>query len=316
MKDVQTPREAWAAAFCELLEGGQWLGSTPRPADRDGLITAFAARMFGKADCSNAPEKAVRTWLNGTAPFSKAFSLICLVAFGDQPEKHPRYTALHNVWEAARKTGKASLLDAAEPTRRPSSVNPPGTISELAWASAHTWQTNGLAVLFVDSPAFQNERDSYRMKVSVSFGTVEFTIDGRTFSVGLADAWLEPRYRNCHPVPGSAPGEIEPHDLIVVAGGRHQFKGPKPNGQVLYGNPFGATPFAEIAWDQPGSNDVTSTLSSQRTALEFVQTASAKLSTNKTRLVQHYLRATQPRTESGTIHWARAILRGKARVRE
>jgi hypothetical protein len=314
MNDAPTPRQAWAAVFCELLEHGPWLAAPPRPAGREALIKAFAGRMLGKPDCPNAPEKAVRTWLNGAAPYSKAFELICLVALGDAPANHPRYTELRDTWEAARKSRKANLLDSAEPTRRTSNANPPGTISELAWASAHAWQTTGLAVLFVDSPAFQNERDAYRFKVSVSLGTVQFTIDGRTFSVGLTDAWLEPQYRNCHPVPGSAPGETEPHDHIIVAGGRYQFKGPKPDGPVLYGNPFGTTPFAEIAWDHPGANDVTLTLSSQRTALEIAPTAGAKPhSQNKTKLIQHYLRATQPRSESGTIHWARATLRGRVR---
>jgi hypothetical protein len=315
MNNAPTPRKAWAAAFCELLKVGQWLGETPRPTGREALIKAFAGRMYGKPNCPSAPEKAIGTWLNGTAPFAKGFELICLVAFGASPEKHPSHPVLRDAWQAARTSGKAKLLDAAGSARRGRNPDVPATISDLAWASAHTWQTSGLAVLFVDSPAFQNERtSSYRLNVSVSFGTVEFTIDGRTFSVGLADAWLEPSYRNCHPVPGSAPGETEPHEHIIVAGGRHQFKGPKPDGQILYGNPFGAAAFAEIAWDQPGANDVTLTLSSQRTALDLVQTAGAKLkSTNKARLIQHYLRATQPRSESGTIHWARATLRGRVR---
>ena len=312
MDDAQTPRQAWAAAVRRLLEAGAWIGAARRPVGQDALVKAFATQMVGKPDCPSAPDKAVVTWLGGGVPFPKAFGLICLLEFGTSAIDDECCATLRGVWETARRSRKSGRDDGAPV----SSVIPsaaPTTMAELSWSSPHAWQTVGLATLYVDPPAFQNERDAYRLRLSVSFGTDEFTIDRTTFSVGLTDARLEPDYRNCHPVPGTAPGETEPHDHIEFAGGRYRFKGPKPDGHLLFGNPFGTDSFAEIAWDRPGANDVTLTLSSQRTALEFVQIAGPKLRATKERLIQQYLRVKRSPTELGSVHWARATVRGSIR---
>jgi hypothetical protein len=41
---------------------------------------------------------------------------------------------------------------------------------------------------------------------------------------------------------------------------------------------------------------------------------SKRLSLTREKLIQHYLRKTRAKREGGTIHWARATLRGRART--
>src|SRR5262245_35383736 len=110
MDSVQTPRQAWAAAFRGVLESGAWVGVAVRPIGEDALIKAFAGQMIGKPDCPHAADKAVMTWLNGTAPFSKAFRLICLLEFGTPEISDPRCAALRAIWEPARRSRKRGII--------------------------------------------------------------------------------------------------------------------------------------------------------------------------------------------------------------
>lgn len=203
-------------------------------------------------------------------------------------------------------------------------------MARLGWAPVSAWQTTGLAELIVGHPQFRNDRDGYRMTVSVSFGPDRFAMEGHQFSARLRAAWLEPEYHNCHPVPGSRPGDTAANPNIEILGGRYHFRGPKPDREFLAGNPFGANaaedapetddptpstvPFAEIAWNHPGANWVRLTLSSERANLDIARTSDAKpLSKGREKLIQHYLRMKLARHEAGIIHWARAVLRGKVR---
>jgi hypothetical protein len=278
-------RKAWASALKTLLQEGAWHGGVARPADLPGCIEVFAVRLKVRAGELNAPDraiapgnprKAIETWLDGRVPFAKAFGALGLALFGDNFEKHEGYQRLRVIWVAAGKSPKGSLLDTVPPTTpaRPA----PDTMTQLGWAPVSAWQTTGLAELIIGHPQFRNDRDGYRMTVSVSFGPDRFTLEGHQFSARLRGAWLEPEYHNCHPVPGSRPGDTIPHPNVEILGGRYHFRGPKPDQEYLAGNPVGTraaedatdvddpspstVPFAEIAWNRPGANSVRLTLSS------------------------------------------------------
>src|ERR1019366_2267313 len=104
-------RKAWARALLALLDEGAWLGSNPKPPDRDGLIKVLGERLANQSRDVKEPVKAIGTWLNGTVPFSKAFSGLCRVLFGDNFEGHDGYAGLKSTWDAARKSAKAPLLE-------------------------------------------------------------------------------------------------------------------------------------------------------------------------------------------------------------
>ena len=333
MSKAGEPRTVWASALLALLHERAWPGAASGPPDRDALIKAFAERLRTQREAPGEPEKAVRTWIDGTAPFSKGFYALCRALFGDDFEKHGRYTELHSCWKAAATSKKPLLVDAPGPAKGARAASVPESMTRLAWTPTTAWQSMGLAELIVGHPQFRNDREGYRLFVSVSFGSDRFSVDRRGFIVRLRAAWLEPDYHNCHPVPGSRPGDTNPHANIAILGGQYQFRGPKIGGEFLVGNPFGVDPglaeandpdvddtppstvaFAEIAWNRPGANSVRLTLSSGRSDLDIVPSTGQKpLSRAREKLIQHYLRKAVARNEGDTIHWARATLQGKVR---
>ncbi len=301
----------------------------------------FSAAVNSAQVENTVSDRSVANWRKGSS-LPAAIEPILRALFGppsSQTHSEAR-TALRDAFIAAQTESKSSPAVPSKIAVPPRS--PAETMPALSWQIEHAWQSMGLAELIVGHPVMLNDRDAYTLRVSVSFRpTSIFTVGNRTFAAGLRSAQLEPDYHNCHPEPGTRPGEAKEHDYIAVLGGVYQFSGPKDGGDFLSGNPFGmpaeptdpgdrdpiddvpsTLPFANIAWDKPGTNWVELRLISEKHDLEIrpydpsaaaVADKRKPLSKAKEKLIQHYLREIQAKQEQGKIHWARATLRGRVR---
>ncbi len=307
------PKAAFNQACARLLCFGPGLadGTPSLPA-----IRAAARKFQGeweKVYRSDRPpeQKTIEAWAIKSVPHPDAFGRFCRVCFGEAHDQIDEYHAFNHLWEAARQKGTAP----------PPPPPPSGTsFRDLEWMPRADPQPDELFELRAHPPQFDNEGETCRLPVTLSFSRVDTQVTDEEHQhdirIGLRRAQLQPEFSNCQPSHRSRPGESKgPRKGIKMLAGVFNITGPLDKEKFLTDDPFDGEPACHLERAGTGDPLITYTLRCNVNDVDMtVRRGEVPAETVKQKLVKAWLLDRKRKEQDGrVIIWGRATLRGKRR---